>query len=122
MSGGVGNGAGVAVPASDKDQDPLGASGGDEPSEGHMNAADMAAFRRFQRFLRTEEATGSPPAHRGRRRRRDEDEDEEEEGRGSSGPRPTWDGFSSFEDFHIKAKLWLATTKVKPKARGPLIL
>lgn len=31
-------------------------------------------------------------------------------------------GLSDFEDFHIKAKLWLATTKVKPKARGPLIL
>lgn len=116
MSGGVGNGAGVAVPASDGDQDPLGASGVDEPSEGRMNAADMAAFRRFQGFLRTEEATGSPPARRGRRRRRDDDEDEEEEGRGSSGPPPTWDGLSSFEDFHIKAKLWLAATKVKPKA------
>ena len=42
-----------------------------------------------QRFLRTEEATGSPPARRGGRRRRD-DEDEDDEGRGSSGPPPVW--------------------------------
>ena len=119
MSGGIASGAGVAVPASDGDHEPLAASGGDEPSEGRLNAAEMAAFRRFQRFLRTEEVSGSPPMRRGRRRREDE---EEEEGRGSSGPPPTWDGSTSFEDFHIKAKLWLATTKVKPRARGPLIL
>lgn len=122
MSGVANNGAGVAVPASDGDQEPLGASGGEEPSEGRLNAADMAAFRRFQRFLRTEEATGSPPARRGGRRRRDDEDEDEEEGLGSSGPPPAWDGLSNFEDFHIKVKLWLATTKVKPKARGPLIL
>ena len=105
MSGGATNGAGVAVPASDGDQEPLGQSGGEEPSEGRLNAADMAAFRRFQRFLRTEEATGSPPARRGGRRRRDEDDDDEEDGHGSSGPPPAGDGVSNFEDFHIKAKL-----------------
>ena len=83
MSGGATTGAGVAVPASDGDQDPLGQSGGDEPSEGRMNAAEMAAFRRFQRFLRTEEATGSPPARRGGRCRCDEGEEEEEDGHGA---------------------------------------
>ena len=93
MSGAATSGAGVAVPASDGDHDPLGASGGEEPSEGRMNAAEMAAF---PRFLRTEEATGSPPVRRGGRRRRDDDVDEEEEGRGSSGPPPAWDGGSNF--------------------------
>ena len=49
MTGVANNGAGVAVPASDGDQEPLGASGGEEPSEGRLNAADMAAFRRFSK-------------------------------------------------------------------------
>eukprot|EP00435_Cladocopium_sp_Y103_P039146 s2194_g10.t1 len=61
----------------------------------------------------------------GSRRARDRDEDDEDEGtenRGTSGPPPSWDGTTAFEDFNIKARLWIATTKAKPRMRGPLIL
>ena len=44
-------------------------------------------------------------------------------GLGSSGPPPEWDGETpSFQDYAIKARLWLATTKARPRARGPLLL
>lgn len=29
-----------------------------------------------------------------------------------------WDGTTPWEDYHIRAKLWLATTKAKPRMRG----
>ena len=46
---------------------------------------------------------------------------------GMSGPivvlAPEWDGeTTSFQDYAIKARLWLATTKAKAKTRGPLLL
>ena len=42
---------------------------------------------------------------------------------GSNGPPPEWDGESlAFQDYAIKARLWLATTKARPRARGPLLL
>ena len=37
-------------------------------------------------------------------------------------PPPPWDGQTPFEDYHIKAQLWFATTKDKAKSRGPLLL
>ena len=37
-------------------------------------------------------------------------------------PAASWDGQSDFRDYHIRAKLWLATTKVRAKARGPMLL
>ena len=44
-------------------------------------------------------------------------------GRSNAGPPPTWDGVSeAFRDYEIRAKLWLATTKVRPQARRPLLL
>ena len=42
--------------------------------------------------------------------------------KGQAGPPPSWDGSTPFEDFLIRARLWLATTKAKGKARGPLLL
>lgn len=36
--------------------------------------------------------------------------------------RPSFDGVSSFKDYRIRARLWLATTKAKPKTRGPFLL
>jgi hypothetical protein len=46
-----------------------------------------------------------------------------EDGRSNVGPPTTWDGKNpSFEDYEIKARLWLATTKTKAKARGPQLL
>ena len=101
-------------PASDFEEQMQG-----EPSG--LSRAELQEFRRFQQFMRREGGTTSPRRTR-RRRGEDEDEEEEEEGRGQSGPAPSWDASSPFEDYLIKAKLWLATTKAKPKSRGPLLL
>ena len=115
--------AGVAVPQSDGDE-PLAASDG----EGSLHAGgtatsarEMAAFRRFQRYLQQEQEAPSP-RRQARRRREEDDEEEDGEGRGQAGPPPSWDGQTAFEDYYIKAKLWLATTKARGKARGPLLL
>lgn len=54
--------------------------------------------------------------------RRDDSEDEAENGkgdRGASGPLPEWSGDTPFEDYLIRDKLWVATTKTRPRARGP---
>ena len=59
----------------------------------------------------------------GRRRQNDSDEDGQDDHRSSSGPPPEWDGEAiPFVDYQIKANLWLATTKAKPRTRGPLLL
>ena len=116
-----------AVPPSDGDNEPLEESGGERQQPGRpaasagMTEEDMVAFRRFQRFLRMEQ--GPNPSPRRGRRGRDEDDDDDGYGdKGQAGPPPSWDGSSSFEDFLIRARLWLATTKAKGKARGPLLL
>ena len=53
-----------------------------------------------------------------------DDEDESRDGGGkrtSSGPPPEWNGEDlNFQDYLITARLWLATTKAKPRTRGPL--
>ena len=77
---------------------------------------DVEAFREWMRNRRAST-----------RRRRDDDEESRDGGgddhRSSSGPPPEWDGESiSFQDYAIKARLWLATTKSKPRTRGPLLL
>eukprot|EP00435_Cladocopium_sp_Y103_P007762 s2900_g2.t1 len=60
---------------------------------------------------------------RERRRQNDSEEDGHDDHRSSSGPPPEWDGESiPFLDYQIKANLWLATTKAKPRTRGPLLL
>lgn len=62
------------------------------------------------------------------RRRGDSDDGSESRGgddggRTNAGPAPEWDGTNlSFQDYAIKAKLWLATTRSKPRTRGPLLL
>ncbi|CAE7152459.1 unnamed protein product [Symbiodinium pilosum] len=51
------------------------------------------------------------------------DTSEDEDGvsdRTNAGPPPSWDGNTSFKDYWICAKLWMVTTKTKPRARGPL--
>ena len=82
---------------------------------------EMAAFRRFQQFLRQQDASPGRRPTRRRTNQSDEEDDGDQRGR-SSGPPPGWDGNTSFEDYLIKAQLWLATTKTKPRARGPLLL
>ena len=113
------------MPPSDGDE-PLNASDGEGslPAWGTAASAsrEMAAFRRFQRYLQQEQDGAPSPRRGGRRRREEEDDEEEGEGRGQAGPPPSWDGQTAFEDYYIKAKLWLATTKARGKARGPLLL
>ena len=80
---------------------------------------DPEEFQRFRDFMQQR-----APSRSWRPRRASEDyDDRDDDSKGaSSGPPPTWDGQSSFRDYHIRAKLWLATTKVRPKARGPMLL
>ena len=76
-------------------------------------------FAAFEQFLRQRRSSG----FRGRRsEQEDDDEDAPPEGRSNAGPPPAWDGTGAFRDYEIRCRLWLATTKVKPKARGPLLL
>lgn len=61
------------------------------------------------------------------RRRRDEDSDDDRTtgNRGNAGgpPPPEWDGQTvPFQDWLIKARLWLATTRAKARSQGPMIL
>ena len=123
------------VPPSDGDVGPMPEQG--DPWERGCHAAgrvvaseeaELAAFRRFQQFLRQQEMS---PRRTARRRRGDSDDEGEEgfgggesrgSGGGASGPPPSWDGLSPFEDYLIRAQLWLATTKVRPRNRGPLLL
>lgn len=102
------NGEGSPVPPSDDDDV-------EQPrrNPAPTQDADMAEFRQFQEWRRRIE--------RGRRSARQASDDEEDT-KGASGPPPSWDGSSNFEDFCIKARLWIHTTKVRPKARGPLLL
>ena len=115
-----------AVPTSDGDLDdpPPSASPASRRGNPEVQGSDSEAFARFQRFLAMErEGRMSPYRPRRIRDRDEDDEDDNGDSRGSSGPPPTWDGTSStFEDYNIKARLWLATTKAKAKMRGPLLL
>jgi len=70
--------------------------------------------------LRAEQDGGCP--RRTRRSREDDDDKEGHEQKGQAGVPPTWDGSTPFEDYMIRARLWLATTKVKGRFRGPLVL
>lgn len=121
-------GVGTAVPQSDGDNAPLGPSGdeanpGGEPGPSTVSAAELAAFRQFQKFMQMEPESRVSPRRPRRRAIEDIDDDEENDGKGgASGPPPSWDGVSEFEDYLIRARLWLATTKTKAKARGPLLL
>ena len=75
--------------------------------------------------------------------RRNDDEEEEEESsfssnadrtsrsaggdskKGSIGPPPTYDGSREagvFEEFRVRAKLWLYTTNIESRARGPRLM
>lgn len=98
-----------------------------QPSRGRRGQANRGdqwneeeQFRMFQRFMEQQRR----PGRRGPR----EDSDEEDGGnnatggRGNAGPPPEWDGTTTFEDYQIRARLWIATTKNRPQIRGPLLL
>lgn len=80
----------------------------DEPTG--MLPDELRSFRMFQKFMR--QGGGSGPGRFGRTK---PDSEDEGDGRsGAPGPPPSWDGTGVFEDYLIKAKLWIATTKAKP--------
>ena len=94
----------------------------------HEDGFDSEEFREW---LAQRRARGNPRRDRRSRRAELEDGSEDERsvagnGRGSGGggpPPPEWDGTTtSFQDWLIKAKLWLATTRAKPRTQGPMIL
>ena len=84
--------------------------------------SEAAEFDRFREFMVSRQASANR-SWRPRRDRSDDDEDRDTTGdRSNAGPAPTWDGSTAFKDYQIRAKLWLATTRTKPKARGPMLL
>ena len=86
--------------------------------------SDEEQFRLFQAFLRQQQGgRESARSFAGRNVNGRGDSDDERTG-GANGPPPEWSGPStcSFEDWLIRARLWLATTKTKAVARGPLLL
>ena len=79
----------------------------------------------FREFLRMRRTRGR--SHGGRRE--DDhgglrgEEDGDWKGGGTHSKPPEWDGEAvPFQDWLIKARLWLATTKVRKKTQGPMIL
>ena len=73
----------------------------------------------YREFLRSRRERGQ---RRDGRQRDDSDEDKGYNKSGSTNP-PEWDGTSiPFQDWLIKARLWVTTTRVKPQYQGPLIL
>ena len=100
----------VPVPESDEEERPPGFS----PQGSRTGSRDE--YEGFLRFLRQSQS---------RRGRLPRDASEDEDGisdRTNAGPPPSWDGNTSFKDYLIRAKLWMVTTKTKPRARGPLLL
>ena len=121
MPGAAGDGVPVPPSASDQSGERDGSHRAfvGEVTEDDEDGFDSEDFRRWMRDRRSSRMRRS-------RRYDDDDEDESRDGeeqRTSSGPPPEWDGEAiSFQDYAIKARLWLATTKSKPRTRGPLLL
>ena len=83
----------------------------------------------FRSWLRQKDRRRDRDRRRARRRDdsdesdRGRDRDDKDEGRTNAGPAPEWDGENlSLQDYAIKARLWLATTRAKARTRGPLLL
>ena len=75
---------------------------------------DSDEFRQWMRQRRGRDS---------RRRVEDESDDERPRGKGSGGAPPEWDGVSMpFQDWLVKVRLWVATTKTKSRNQGPMIL
>ena len=85
--------------------------------EGYIDPELQEQFRQFQRYMERQQRPIPP-----RRSGGEDDEDGQTERGGASGPPPEWGGDSPFEDYHIRARLWVATTKTRPRARGPCLL
>ena len=115
--------------------------GGDVPAETGPDARDDGRAGRsdedadgfdseeFREWLQERASRRRAEGGRSRREgrgRRGEDESEEERGPGGkglgAGLPPEWDSTSNFQDWAIKARLWLATTRAKGHTQGPLML
>ncbi|CAE7037736.1 RE1 [Symbiodinium sp. CCMP2592] len=88
---------------------------------------DRAEYEEFQRWLRLRDRRGGWQDRRspaGRRRDYDDDDDDGgSEFRTNAGPPPAWDGSECpFEDYLIRARIWISTTKAQARTRGPLLL
>ena len=102
----------------------------DNPSSPGDDGFDSGEFREWMR-QRADRRRGDQERPRRSSRRADREHDSDEalssgdrhRGSGNGPPPPEWDGSSmSFQDWLIKARLWLATTRSKPKTQGPMIL
>eukprot|EP00435_Cladocopium_sp_Y103_P075525 s90_g59.t1 len=80
---------------------------------------DSEEFRQWMR----DRSGRARRSERPRRRESSVSSDGDGGSRTNAGPAPEWDGESlGFQDYVIKARLWLATTRSKPRTRGPLLL
>jgi len=83
---------------------------------------DSDEFREFLRSRRERQGRGVA-GRRGRRGGGEDSDDDRSTQRGSGAPPPEWDGHTQpFQDWLIKANLWLATTKSRPRTQGPMLL
>lgn len=99
----------------------------EEEGDGARSAHDAHRLGGRDGAESDEREYATPQHHRrfGRRGRDrgDSDEDRGDRGGGNGPPPPEWDGVSpGFQDWLIKARLWLATTRVKARSQGPMIL
>ena len=88
--------------------------------------AEYNQFRQWMRH-RAHERRSERSSRRSReqsRRRADEDEDDQgSDFRTNAGPPPPWDGVEyPFEDYLIRARIWVSTTKAHARNCGPLLL
>ena len=87
---------------------------GEDLHGGSDSGFDSEEYKEFLKFKRRAKRRLSAT---------DEEDDRETDQRGNSGPAPEWDGQSiPFQDWLVKARLWLATTKAKKRAQGPMLL
>ena len=98
----------------------------DEDEAEEPERDEQQEYEEFRRWLRLRDRQGGWSDRRPRPSRRRDDEDEDDGGndfRTNAGPPPAWDGSQCpFEDYLIRARLWISTTKAKARTRGPLLL
>ncbi|CAE7247833.1 unnamed protein product [Symbiodinium microadriaticum] len=113
--------ASVPVPEHDEGDHLL----GEQEDEYGDEEADYEQFRQWMQFRergRRREQRGPRSRDQSRRGREDEDDDNGDL-RANAGPPPPWDGQESpFEDYLIRARIWVGTTKARGRTRGPLLL
>ena len=104
--------------------------GDDVTSGAGEDGFDSGEFREWMRERARQRRSDQERSRRSARRSgrsggSDDDRSSSDRNRGTGGgpPPPEWNGESpTFQDWLIKARLWLATTRTKPKSQGPMIL